>query len=337
MTPGPLTRPALDVFGPLDAARRATLRALRPWVAPLVVDRQRRVLWLGLLSVAVALGTTLAAPALVLAAGPLVLGVPHLVADLRYLVARPGLHRRVAGWLLAPSLVAAVAGAPPAYALLGLLPAAILSSGPPRRAAVIGAAGMGVIAAAWRWPWEAQWALLHGHNLVALGLWWRWRARPASHALVPALTVAAAAALLAGGDALVGTRWAPSGASSFAELAEQLAPGLAAPWAARVVVCFCFLQGVHYALWLRLVPDDARRRPAPRSFRASWAALGEDLGRPLVWAAALAWLSLLAWGAVAPGAARLGYLQLAAWHAYLELFVVAGWWADGRRPSETAA
>ena len=42
----------------------------------------------------------------VLAVGPLVLGVPHLVADLRYLVVRPGLHRRAAFWPVAVSALA---------------------------------------------------------------------------------------------------------------------------------------------------------------------------------------------------------------------------------------
>ena len=36
--------------------------------------------------------------------------------------------------------------------------------------------------------------------------------------------------------------------------AQAYAPGTEAPFAMRVVLSFAFLQAVHYAVWLRLVP-----------------------------------------------------------------------------------
>ena len=104
-----LTGPLLvERLRPLDALRRAALLALgsraRTWVLP----RERRVAILGSVAALAALAGTLAAPLVLLALGPLVLGVPHLVADLRYLVTRPGLHRRRAA--IAAALVAGARG-----------------------------------------------------------------------------------------------------------------------------------------------------------------------------------------------------------------------------------
>lgn len=333
-----MTAPAEGVaLAPLDLGRRALLRALLPWVRPLIADRARRVLWLGLLSVLGALGATLMAPVLTLTVGPLLLGVPHLIADLRYLVLRPGLHRSAAAWLVAPALVAAVLGAPTAWALLGLLPAAVLAQGTAARAGGVALGNAALVALAWRWPSQAQWGLLHGHNLIALALWWRWRPRPLRHAWIPAVTLGAAAALLLGGEVWVLTFWAPVGATQLVDFAEQLSPGLDGPWPTRLLLSFCFLQAVHYALWLRLMPDDDRARPAPRSFTASWAALRVDLGPAVLWGALAVWLGVVGWGLIAPEAARLGYLTLASWHAYLELFVLARWVAAGRRAGERGA
>lgn len=42
-------------------------------------------------------------PLWMLAVGPIVLGVPHVVSDVRYLVAKPGYHRR-AEWCVVVGL-----------------------------------------------------------------------------------------------------------------------------------------------------------------------------------------------------------------------------------------
>src|SRR5262245_41513311 len=42
-----------------------------------------------------ALALAVTSPVLLLVASPILFGVPHLLADVRYLVVRPGLHRRL--------------------------------------------------------------------------------------------------------------------------------------------------------------------------------------------------------------------------------------------------
>ena len=300
-------------------------------------DRARRVAWLGGGSVVLAFGLTVAAPLWLLALGPLLLGVPHLLADFRYLVVRPGLHRRTALCALAAlPLLACGFGAP---AWVGLLAMAV---------AVLGARCGWALRLAGLAAWAAMtWAAIadesafvlafvHLHNAMALALWWALRPRDRRALVVVALVLAGVALLLVGAldpvVAAAGGWQVPLAIPGLDSNAQAYAPGAEVPWAMRVVLSFAFLQAVHYAVWLRLVPEDARPRPAPRPFRASWRALRDDLGRPLLGLALLLALGIAIWGAVDLIAARAGYLRLATFHGYLELAVAALLVLERRRP-----
>lgn len=325
------------LLSPVDAVRSAVLRALAPWLSPLYSDRRRRVLWLGVFSVVTAFVVTGLVPLWNLALGPVLLGVPHLVSDVRYLVVRPGLHERPLLLVLAGGpLLATSFGAGPGVGLLSVLPAVLLARTPGTswRLAVVLGGWLALSALAWVEPFGFQLAFLHAHNVVAVGLWWALSPRPASMAWVPLLTLAGTIAIFAGAlDPLItlaGGWDAPGTGTSFTEFVETITPAMDPTLAARLVLSFCFLQSVHYAVWLRLVPDDARPRPAPRTFRATWAALVKDFGlAPLVVFVALA-LGVAVWGAFSLPDARLGYLRLAAFHGYLELAIVARWLVNGR-------
>jgi hypothetical protein len=151
-------------------------------------------------------------------------------------------------------------------------------------------------------------AFVHLHNATALALWWALRPRDRRALAVVALVVAGVALLLVGAldpvVAAAGGWQVPLAIPGLDSNAQAYAPGAEVPWAMRVVLSFAFLQAVHYAVWLRLVPEDARPRPAPRPFRASWRALRDDLGRPLLGLALLLALGIAAWGALDLIAAR---------------------------------
>jgi hypothetical protein len=252
----------------------------------------------------------------------------------RYLVVKPGLHRD--GWWMvgvAAPLLAVTLGASPSVGVLAAVPAVLSAPRSRRRAPALAVAGV-LAAAAWASAHRFQLVFVHAHNLVALALWLFLRPRPASHAWVPLLALAGSALVLAGAlDPLV-TRlggWsAPATGLDFGELVVTHADGLEPTLAARAVLSFCFLQSVHYAVWLRLIPEDARPRRAPRTFVASWRALVHDFGAPALFAVAGLALALVAWGLRAPGPARDGYLRLATFHGYLELAVAARWLSQGR-------
>lgn len=336
----PISKPVRALLAGGDALRAAIFRRLLPQCPRLFADRARRVAWLGSLSVLLAFGLATSVPLWLLALGPLLLGVPHLLADLRYLVVVPGLHRR--RWLCVAAglpLAAVGLGAPAAVGLLAVAAAALCARGDASpKAVALGAWGMLTIGAL---ADETLFVIvfLHLHNVVALGLWWFLRPRDGRAATVLWL-VAVGTVLLLGGamDPVVadlGGWIAPATGIDIAEHAQALVPVRDPVLAQRGLLCFAFLQAVHYAVWLRLVPEDARARPVPRSFCASWLALRADIGRgPLALAAAMA-IGIALWGAGDLVAAREGYLRLAAFHGYLELAVMALLLVERRRPAAT--
>jgi hypothetical protein len=322
---------------PLDAVRLALLRSLGSWAKPFVRDRSLRVSLFAVLACGTAFLGTIAAPLVMLAWTPLILGVPHLLGDVRYLVVRPGLHRRPE--LLIPiclTLGAIVLWAPVSVSLAATAAAVLLS----RASLLRRAQGLLVVAlcAAWcaRHPLAAPLVVAHLHNLVAIVIWWCWRRRAFGEWVGPVLFVAGLVALLLGlGDSpafthpLLGVhhgRWAQ-------ELA-RLAPGLPSPFDLRLVLAFAYAQSFHYAAWIRLIPEDDRPRPTPRTFAASWRALKDDFGlAPLLLVAAVA-LALVLWGVLDLTGARTGYLRLALFHGPLELAVIGSAWTERRRLTE---
>lgn len=325
------------MWGPLDAVRSALYRAFAPWLSPLYADRARRVAWMGALSVATSFALTLAAPLWLIAVGPLVLGVPHLVADVRYLVVRPGLHRHVVpATLAAAALVAVGFGAPALVGLSAMVPAVLAARATMAKKALGLAAWLALSVAAWRDEYAFLLVFLHAHNVVALLLWWRVRPRDGRAGWTVALVLVSATALALGlADGVIaalGGFSAPASGADFSVLVSQMAPDVSPTVGLHLVLSFAFLQSIHYALWLRLIPEDARERPAPRPFRASWSALRQDLGWPLLALAGLVALAIVAWGTFDLPGARLGYLQLAAFHGYLELAAGAWLFLEQRGP-----
>lgn len=328
----------------LDAGRARWLRGLAPLLGPrlgLLMRRpDLRVAIGGAFGVLGALACALLLPLWTLALAPLFLGVPHLLADLRYLVVRQGLHRR-ARLLLGvgvPLLVTGLGAGMPAG--LGAVLATLLWAEGARGAVWRRVLGALLVAPLLVWGYfrgfyEQELILAHGHNLVAVGLWWLWRPRRgALHALPVALFVLAGAALLVGlARPIAGAlTWGGSSALSLEAHADALAPMFEPALATRLVLLFCFAQGVHYSLWLRLIPEDDRDRLAPRSFRASLAALRAELGAPILVGAGLAMVVLLGWAVRDLCAARVGYFRLALFHGYLELCALALFWVRGAGP-----
>src|SRR3954469_580283 len=99
--------PLGGLIAPLNPLRASLLRAIAPRARSLVVARDRRVAVVGACLIVTALVLTTLLPLWFLALGPLVWGVPHIVSDVRYLVARPGYHRRP--WVIAAMLGGIVA------------------------------------------------------------------------------------------------------------------------------------------------------------------------------------------------------------------------------------
>jgi hypothetical protein len=311
------------VFTPLDRARVRLLHATMPVSSYFVSRRAERVASMGVVSILFALVGTALAPMWMLALGPIVLGVPHLLADLRYCVVRPAWHRQPAMWIgVGVPLLAVVLTGQTAVGFAAVAGACAASSGPlGRRLLVLGVAIAAAASCIWAGP-RASLVLVHLHNFVAVLLWWRWREGPAGLRSLPVAAFLAGCVLIASGAldhgiAMFGVA-GPLGGDLQVHM-HSLAPGLDGPLGLRVVLLFCFAQSVHYVIWLRLVPEDDRERPTPRSFHASWRALVDELGFVIPCTAIVLALALAGWAVFDLMAARLGYLRAAEFHVFLEL------------------
>lgn len=329
-------RAVLQAIKPFDALRNGFLRQFARPLKPFIAQRELRVAALGGFSLMLAFALTLTVPLWLLTIGPLVLGVPHLLADLRYLMVRPGLHQRRGFLLLVGIPLLATLIMPRLWiGLLSVAGAALLArvSWSLRSSAALLALAMAAGTAA-----LGGWASLlfaHAHNGIALVLWWQWRAtRPRVQWWIPALFGFGIITLAVAGDAAVfhlGSLEPPGLGLDVDSLAWGLAPWQAGPdWTVRLLLIFAFAQATHYAIWTRLIPDDARPRPGLRSFAGSYRALIFDCGRPLVIAAVLVAGGLVVWALIEPAVARNAYLQLALFHGPMELAVALLWTLEGR-------
>ncbi len=307
-------------LAPLDRARGVALRALGRRGRVLFASRDARVILFASLSAVATFGLAVAAPIWLLAAGPLVLGVPHLVADVRYLVARPGLHRRrsLVAFVAVP-LAATWVWPSAAFALASVAAVALVARGSLQRRAIVLAAGVAAVIAASRFTRAADLTLAHGHNLIALLLWWLVARRSPRHLAPVGLVLAGVVLLLA---TPIADATAPS-AAWFDDFVRTLSPVDDPVRGARWVLAFAFAQSAHYAVWLRLIPEDARERDGIRSFAATLRALVRDCGGWFVAVAGLAAIAVLGYGGVDAHAARLAYLRAAYLHGFLELSVLA--------------
>lgn len=316
-----------------DRLRRGWLKLWGPLLRPLIRGRELRVAVTASFMVCTALAATLVAPLWLLILGPLVWGVPHLVADLRYMLVRPGYHRRTPLVLLAgPPLLWVALGGP---LLAGFVAAALAClaarANIGRRAlGVVMLAGLaGLFASLGR---TGDFLFAHLHNVVAVALWWAWRPRSRLHWLPLVLMIAASGFLLSNTAlplASGGLEWFGGGMSADYQV-WRLADPAPIEWGLSLVLLFCFAQTIHYAVWLQWLPDDDRERASPPRLRTRWAGLVADMGWPLLLGAIAASVGLAVWAVSDLMEACHGYFRMARFHGHLELAAATLMLVEGR-------
>ncbi len=329
----------LRMLSPLDGARSALFRALGPSVGVWAARRDLRVAAIGLVAMTTALFGAAFIPLWMLALGPIVLGVPHIVADLRYLVAKPGFHKRGLGAVAIGSALLGSALTGRLWpGIVAVLLAALFARGSFARKALVVALGLAWLAVTVRYRGWSEFVFAHAHNLVAVLLFWSWRDRGSSplHRIPLAFFVAVVAMFALGIFDKSPLRASVFGASLPMFVAD-VGAGLSGPWGLRLVLIYAFAQSVHYGVWLRLVPEEDRERPAPRSFTSSYRALVRDVGRPLLLLALLSIVALVAWAFVDLISARNGYLRVAIFHGPLELVAAAFFFIEKQTPASASA
>ena len=221
-----------------------------------------------------------------------------------------------------PLLVVSFA-AHPAVGLAAGFGAILFSRAEWSRKAAVFVAWTAVVLVATIHPRTTQLVLIHAHNVIAVVLFLVAFARSRRVGIAFAVaSVVLGAALLGGAFDSVIFRSLASGPRTSLDLGgmiESLAPVKDPMLAVRLTIFFVFAQGVHYALWLRVIPEDARERPGVRSFGSSLRALERELGKVVIAGFVLFALVILARATTSLEAARLLYLRTAGFHAYLEI------------------
>jgi hypothetical protein len=333
-------RGALRALWPLDWLRAQWFALLGSRFAWLHRDRASRIVVVASLAIALSLTLTLFAPLVLFTLGPVLIGVPHLVSDVRYLVLKPKLHlQKLRTLAIVLPLLALQWNTTPVVGLLAALLAVITSAGPLWQKVLISFAIALLMLIAYRAPYESSLFVAHAHNVVAIGFAFLIFAphmqamRLRALGLTPfALYCAASALLLSGAlDALLFRQAALStGWLEASDAARWYVPAQTeALFSVRVLAWFVFSQSVHYACWLRVIPEAARTRAGLRGFRSSFNALVSEFSLPVLIALALLSLALFAY-ALHSGfeIARLQYLKFAFFHGYLEFAVLAVWLTD---------
>jgi hypothetical protein len=202
------------------------------------------------------------------------------------------------------------------------------------RRKALGLAVLGGVLAAAQWAGPlADLIFAHAHNAVGVGLWWAWRRRESKLHWIPLASFAAGCVLiLTGAMAPLAVRTGGFVAPWTGLTARGLAAGLSpVPFGAvalRFLLLYAFAQSVHYVIWLRLVPEDDRPSPTPRSYAQSLRALRADVGSVVLWLMLISMIVFAAWAVFHVGHARNGYIQAAFFHGYLELAAAALLWAE---------
>jgi hypothetical protein len=312
----------------LDAARRWSLDKAGRVARPFIRDRDRRVLAFALIAFGLAFAGTALAPGYMLLLGPVIVGAPHLFFEARYLFFQHEQLRRVAlVGVLAAQTVLVVAGIG-IYTLGTATIAALAATGSlsSRKALAMAALSALAIAGAIVGPDWSRFLLLHVHNCVPLVVWLAWRKRPLAISLgVSAVFFAGVTLIFAGAlDGLSLARPFGDDVFSITKITDAVAAGFGGEWRHRFLLFFCFTQAAHYAVWLRLIPEEARDRPTPRSWRMSWRAFkqeaGPNIARLMIIGTLAVPLVALAGGVVRT---RALYVTASEFHATVEAILIA--------------
>ena len=121
------------------------------------------------------------------------------------------------------------------------------------------------------------------------------------------------------------------------DLASTLSPFARADLALGVTSAFVFLQAVHYAIWLNVIPQAEQPGEGTLSFRQSGRGLLGDFGALGLGLVVVLVLAVIGAATLSPLRASTSYLSLALFHGYLEVVLLLYFWVEGtrndRRPS----
>lgn len=330
------------------SSRQPTLRGF-------VVDKETRLAGLSIGHAAFAVLGALFCPSLLLVVGPVLFGVPHVASDIRYLVLRRDNPRGFASLVVGFSL--SLIGLRMlevgdlgdeifarveillvfAWALATFALAAFAARQITWRQSAVTAALTGIAWIAFANPTLARVVFAHAHNAIGIVVWYVLFRRGTWRGLLPLgfIVLAGAGLYLAGGQVPERFGWPEWFDLHVRTAATWLAPGLPIADQRGLVLVYVFLQSVHYAVWLVMVPQEVRRQNGSPTFAMSLKSAWLDFGpKGLLLIGALS-SAVLAAALVDPLTTSSVYLFVTPFHGYLEVVVLALWVAT--RTSSTRA
>ena len=305
---------------PLDSLRRQILHYFSPWLRPFIRNRSLRICVTASSFIFLAFVFSIALPLWQLLLGPILLGIPHFVSDIRYLIVRKGLHKQVIFWFgVALPLACFLLAQKPVYAMSGVLVASLCSLRPKKEKYLAIAICSLLTALSWVFPRNFIFMFLHLHNVIGIAIWWFWRKRDRYEGIPLLLCLLGCLFIL----------FFPISLSSAQEVhppnlnnhyfERSIAPFAPTIWQFRLVTLYAFLQSIHYLVWIRLIPEEAKKKPTPQSFTKSFLSLKEDMGSIFFVSIFVAAGALLLYAVYSPQDARYHYLYLISFHGFLEL------------------
>lgn len=352
----PLGRVIGVVAAPLDGLRQLGwgLSAKTSFGRACVRDRGLRLATLAVGHMLVALTLALVLPLWLLLLGPLVLGAPHVVSDVRYLLLKPPAPLIRGGLLLIllPLLamtlgrVIAAMGGPFSVELevalggLAMLGGTVAAKGAIRWRVLVALGVVALTSVALMSAYTSLVVIAHAHNLVAFGLWLFFlKGEVSGRALAVVIGVYLLCSALLLSPLVDGLALDHAtgniGAFNLVHMADTLAPGLSLEVGLRWVLLYGFLQSMHYAIWLRLIPQRLDARKAPPTFRRSLTRLREDFGAKAFILIALVCLAVPVFAVTTDAeATRHAYLLAAVSHGYIELAIIAALLASRAKRTE---
>ena len=303
---------------PLDRIRRFLLFRFRRILSPLMARRSLRICLTASFAIPCILLFSWCAPLWQLLLGPIVLGIPHLVGDVRYLVLQKNLHKKLWFWwgtILPFGLY--VCFQQPYLAMIGVCTCAIYTQHH-QHLWIKSIALLGLFLS-YLEPYLFIFSLLHLHNIIALWIWWKWRKNRSLWECTPiVLCILALFVLCLFGPAPFAFSIFPP-ELPYAYFSRNIVPISLEAYSHELILSYAFLQSMHYLVWIRLIPEEARQQPSPRSFYKSAQYLLRDFGKIMFAGILLSMLILFIGALYSPKQARFGYLTLISFHGFLEL------------------
>ena len=305
---------------PLDAIRRKVLYTLSPWIQPCIHNRSVRICVTACSVVLLSFLFSAALPLWQLLLGPIILGIPHLVGDIRYLVVRKQLQHQYWFWIgVAFPFALFVIFRQPVYAMVGVWCAALYSQRPKNERYFMVAMSTVFLAISWQYPRYFLLVFLHLHNVIGIAIWWFWKKRARYEALPLMLCLLGCVSILFFPLSLSFAQEFHPPLLNKNYFQESIASFVSTAWQFRLVTLYAFLQSIHYFVWIRLIPEEAKKQPTPQSFTKSFLSLKEDIGSIFFVSIFIAAGALLLYAVYSPQEARYQYLYLISFHGFLEL------------------